>query len=62
MRYDLETLTKLDNFIDSYLKEQFEKYVGLNGRDTILDKIEHINRFHLNFFLKFHNFLFSQTS
>ena len=44
MRYDLETLTKLDNFIDSYLKEQFEKYVGLNGRDTILDKIEHINR------------------
>ena len=44
MRYDLETLSKLDNFIDDYLKEQFEKYVGLNGRDTILDKIEHINR------------------
>ena len=44
MNYNIETLAKLDNFIDSYLKEQFEKYVGLNGRDTILDKIEHINR------------------
>lgn len=44
MNYNLETLNNLENFIDNYLKEQFEKYVGLNGRDTILDKIEHINR------------------
>lgn len=44
MNYNLETLNNLETFIDNYLKEQFEKYVGLNGRDTILDKIEHINR------------------
>lgn len=44
MQYDLQVLAQLDNFIDNYLKEQYKKYANLEGKDTILDKIAHINR------------------